>query len=318
MTEKIIYTLKSVYREPLKIRGFVFGNESRKDICVLGSLRGNEIQQMHVCSQLVKRLKKLELQGEIAPGRGIMVIPCANYYSMNIGKRFWPMDNTDINRMFPGYDMGETTQRIADGLFKELQGFETGIQLASFYQPGRFLTHVKRMNAPFTKGGGLEDFGLPYAVEREPGPYDTATLNYNWQLWNTKAFSLYANCADDLDEKTAEEAIDAVLRYMYKNGAITCPIRPGHVTTVVGESDMTELHCPCGGLFRKKTEVGEFVGKGRKMAEIIDPLTGETLTEITSPEDAIVFFTYAAPLVPEGAVLFRLISNSRHKISQQN
>ena len=35
---------------------------------------------------------------------------------MNIGKRFWSADNTDINRMFPGYNLGETTQRIAAGV----------------------------------------------------------------------------------------------------------------------------------------------------------------------------------------------------------
>lgn len=71
-----------------------------------------------------------------------MAIPCVNYYSMNIGKRFWAMDNTDINRMFPGYDQGETTQRIADGLFREIKDYEFGIQLASFYQPGNFLQEL--------------------------------------------------------------------------------------------------------------------------------------------------------------------------------
>ena len=37
---------------------------------------------------------------------------------MNVGKRFFPVDNTDINRMFPGYDKGETTQRLADGVLQ--------------------------------------------------------------------------------------------------------------------------------------------------------------------------------------------------------
>lgn len=40
---------------------------------------------------------------------------------MNIKKRFWPTDNTDINRMFPGYDLGETTQRIAAGVFEVIK-----------------------------------------------------------------------------------------------------------------------------------------------------------------------------------------------------
>lgn len=135
MNREILYSLRSPYRESLDVTGFRFG-KGRKAVAVVGSFRGNEVQQMYVCSQLVQELKKLEKHGGIAGDREILVIPCVNYYSMNIGKRFWAMDNTDINRMFPGYSLGETTQRIADGVFQRLEGYEYGIQLASFYQPG--------------------------------------------------------------------------------------------------------------------------------------------------------------------------------------
>lgn len=312
MTEKTIYTLKSVYREPLRVRAFCFGDVNEKTICIMGALRGNEVQQMYVCSRLIQRLKKLEIRGAISNDKGITVIPCANYYSMNINKRFWPMDNTDINRMFPGYSLGETTQRIAEGIFRELQGFETGIQLASFYQPGRFLTHVKHMVTPFTKRDGLADFGLPYAVERAPRPYDTTTLNYNWQLWDTQAFSLFTNSTEELSEKAAEEAIDAILRFMSSRGIISYPIHPGYVTTVISENDMIQVHCPCGGLCRTRVNIGEVVMKGQVMAEILDPLTCETLAEITAPEDAVVFFEIASPLIVEGTVIFKLVKNNIH------
>ncbi len=177
MIEKTIFTLESVYREPLEVKAFCFGDMNKKTICIMGAMRGNEVQQVYVCARIVQELKKLEINGQISKNTGIMVIPCANYHSMNIGKRFWAMDNTDINRMFPGYNLGETTQRIADGIFSEIQGFEYGIQLASFYQPGRFLTHVKQMTTEFTTDDGLVDFGLPYALKRTPKPYDTTTLN---------------------------------------------------------------------------------------------------------------------------------------------
>ncbi len=60
----------------------------------------------------------LENHGFLQKGLSVTVIPSANPFSMNIGKRFWAMDDTDINRMFPGYNKGETTQRIAAGLFE--------------------------------------------------------------------------------------------------------------------------------------------------------------------------------------------------------
>ena len=63
---------------------------------------------------------RLEEQGRIVPGQSILVIPTINSHSMNIGKRFWSADNTDINRMFPGYSLGETTQRISAGVFERI------------------------------------------------------------------------------------------------------------------------------------------------------------------------------------------------------
>lgn len=110
---------------------------------------------------------------------------------MNIGKRFWAMDDTDINRMFPGYNKGETTQRRAAGLFEKLQGYEYGIQMASFYMPREFIPHVRIVKTALDYADEGKDFGLPYVSVSEPAPLDTTLLNYNWQNWNTKAFSLY-------------------------------------------------------------------------------------------------------------------------------
>ena len=133
----------------------------------------------------------LENHGFLQKGLSVTVIPSANPFSMNIGKRFWAMDDTDINRMFPGYNKGETTQRIAAGLFEKLQGYEYGIQKVSFYMPGEFIPHVRIVKTALDYADEGKDFGLPYVSVSEPAPLDTALLNYNWQNWNTKAFSLY-------------------------------------------------------------------------------------------------------------------------------
>ena len=118
MKKEILYEIKGLYRDDLRITGFTFGS-GEKSLCIVGSMRGNEVQQIFCCSQLVKKFRQLEEEGRIAPGHQILIIPTCNPYSMNINKRFWPIDNTDINRMFPGYHLGETTQRIAEGVFEK-------------------------------------------------------------------------------------------------------------------------------------------------------------------------------------------------------
>lgn len=132
--------MESPFRDTFRIQGFRFG-EGEKSLALVGAMRGNEIQQQYICSQVINRLAALEKEGRLVPGHEILVVPSANPFSMNIEKRFWAMDNTDINRMFPGYDQGETTQRIAAALFDAIQGYTYGIQLASqFLRSGRFCT----------------------------------------------------------------------------------------------------------------------------------------------------------------------------------
>ena len=145
MRKEGLYSLSSPYREEMQIMGYRFGH-GRKTACIIGSIRGNEVQQLYTCSQLIKKLSELEASGNIVSGNEIMVVPSVNHHSMNIGKRFWAVDNTDINRMFPGYHLGETTQRIAAGVFNQVKDYEYGIQFASFYMPGDFVPHVRMMD----------------------------------------------------------------------------------------------------------------------------------------------------------------------------
>ena len=180
MKEEIIFEIGSVYREPLKIRGFSFGS-GEKSLCIVGATRGNEVQQVYLCSQLIRIFTRLEEQGKLCPGKSILVIPTLNSHSMNIGKRFWSADNTDINRMFPGYNLGETTQRIAAGVFDRINDYRYGIQFTSHYMQGFFAPHVRMMKTGFEDVEKAMDFGLPYVYRRDARPYDTTTLNYNGQ-----------------------------------------------------------------------------------------------------------------------------------------
>ena len=243
----------------------------------------------------------------IAEDTEILIVPCVNYYSMNIGKRFWAMDNTDINRMFPGYNLGETTQRIADGLFSMLQGYEYGIQLASFYQPGIFLPHVKIMDTGFTSPNIMKDFGLEFGIIRKPRPYDTTTLNYNWQVWETKAFSVYANATDEIDVKAADEAVNAILRFMNNRGIVSTKTPPGYITEILDESKTKQIQSDSAGIFFRNTEIGKKVERGNILGRIYDPLDGELIAEIRSPVSGTVYFVYNSPLINSKTVCFKII-----------
>jgi len=297
----------NAYRDDLNIYGYHFG-EGERAACIVGSMRGNEVQQMYICSQLVKGFQELEDKGALMPGKEVLVIPSVNHSAMNIGKRFWPVDNTDINRMFPGYDLGETTQRIAAGIFQVAQHYDYGIQFPSFYMHGDFMTHVRMMDTGFQNPDLADYFGLPYVVLRKPTPVDTGTLNYNWQIWNTSAFSIYTKATDRIDESSARQAIAAVLRFLNQMGILGYTSHKGYISSVIRENDLINVRSALPGIYRRKREPGQEVRRGEILAEIVNPCEGDVISRIVSPVDGIIFFAHSQPLVMEGAIVCKLIN----------
>lgn len=306
MEEKLLFELDSVYRDNMRIKGFSFG-KGEKSVCIVGATRGNEVQQVYICSQLIKIFRQLEKQGKIKDNKSIMVVPTVNSYSMNIAKRFWSTDNTDINRMFPGYNLGETTQRIAAGVFENVSDYEYGIQFTSFYMQGSFIPHVRMMKTGFENIELAKDFGLPYVFRREARPYDTTTLNYNWQLWETKAFSVYTNATDSIDIVSAREAINAVLSFLNKNGIIEFSCHQGYVSQFIEGQTLVNVKSNVSGIFIRYANVNSSVKKGDTLAEIIDPYTGLPVDTVKSPVNGIVFFHADQPVIYSQAPLYRII-----------
>ncbi len=306
MKKKLIYSMKSPYREELKVWGYHFGKEE-PSACIVGSMRGNEIQQMYVCSQLIRRLHELEQKGGIVSDNGILVIPAVNYYAENIGKRFWPADNRDINRMFPGNHAGETTERIAAGVFEQIRGYNYGIQLASFYRPGDFVPHVRMMETGYQSASLANLFGLPFVVVRKPQPIDTATLNYNWQMCKTNAFSVYTRETDRIDEESAGQAVSAILRFLTRMGIVRYNSHSGYIASVINEGDLMAVYSGCGGIYRRCKDPGQEVRQGEKIAEVLHPYEGNVIETIEAPCDGIVFFAYKKPLVNEHEIVYQII-----------
>ena len=306
MRKRVIYQMDGLYRDDFRITGYEFG-EGENAVCIVGSSRGNEVQQIYCCAKLVKKFRQLETEGRIKEGHKILIIPSMNPYSMNIKKRFWPTDNTDINRMFPGYDLGETTQRIADGVFREISEYRYGIQFTSFYMPGDFVPHVRLMEEGYSKTELAEQFGLPYVVVRKVRPYDTATLNYNWQVWNTQAFSLYTTATERINPNGAGQAVLAVLNFLSAQGIVQYHgpslIKP----KIVSDTELIPVRTTESGIFEPLVKAGETVAMGQPLANIIHPYESELMETLYAPIDGKVFFIHNEPLTYANTAVIKLV-----------
>lgn len=306
MKNENIFTLRSPLRDDFKIQGFSFGS-GEPSLAIVGAMRGDEIEQQFIAAQMVKILSNLELEGKLNPDHEILVIPNANHFSMNIEERFWAMDGTDINRMFPGYALGETTQRIAHALFERIKDFAYGIQLASYYIPGSFIPHVRMMQTGYQAETEAAWFGLPYVYVKSPRPFDTTILNYNWQVWNCKAFSLYAGQQRGISLERSSEACQAILRFMHQAGLIKSVQKPGFVSAVIHDQDLKNVKAAAAGVFYKIKGAGAEVEEGEVLAHILHPYTSDIILSIKAPCAGSIFFAYEKPLALQNTVLYKII-----------
>lgn len=307
MKKKTIYEIKGLYRDNFRVTGYEFG-KGKKSVCIVGTMRGNEVQQLYCCSQLVKKMKQLESEGRITPGHKILIIPSCNPYSINIQKRFWPIDNTDINRMFPGYDLGETTQRIADGVFKEIMNYQYGIQFTSFYMPGEFMPHVRMMDEGFSTVETALKFEMPYVVVRKVRPYDTATLNYNWQVWDTESFSFYTTSTTTIDRNSAGQSVLSVMKFLSALGIIKYQHGSSKKkSTVISDTELVSVQTAKSGIFEPLVKVGDEVSEGTPLANIVHPYDGEIMETLYAPVEGKVFFMHTDPLTYANTSVFKLV-----------
>ncbi len=306
MNKEMLFTMNTAFRDEYSIYGYTYG-KGAKAACIVGAMRGNEYQQIYICSLLSKRLAELESQGDIVSGKEIMIIPSLNYSSMNAGRKYWLSDDSDINRSFPGNPEGPATSRIAASLLERIKEYSYGIQFPSFYLQGEFISHVRMIRTGHESTNLANLFGLPYVLTSDSRSFDHATLNYNWQMEGTEAFSIYSGGTERIDEKSAGVAVSAVLRFLTRMGIIKYNCHGGYISTVMNEEDMVNIKAYDAGFFHKLVGINREVKRGQVLAEIIDPMDGKVLSEVIAPTNGIVFFVQDSPMVFQNVIIYKLI-----------
>lgn len=311
MREEILCEITSLSREPLRIKGFRFGVPSSKPSCVIvGPLTGTAIDQLWVASRLVRFLRQQELENPAFVKGEILVVPAVNPYSFNMGKSFWPLDNTDIDAMFPGYDKGETTQRIAAKLFEKINTFEYAIVLEARKDRVECIPYVKVLKTGYEDINDARAFGLDFIHYKTPTPSETVSLNYNWQIWNAKSFSIISGKKGTLRKIESTKVFDALIRFLSKKGLIDYKAFEGSSGNVITSEDMEVIKSNAAGLFDALTPIGEHVVHGQPLARIYNSLDGSLMQTIIAPCEGIVSCKYDYPLIFQNAVAFRVIKLS--------
>ena len=312
MIRKTLFQLNSPSRDKLRVDSFHFQPKDKADphtsVAIVAGLNGHELAQMHAAAQLIQFLKNKAEEDPYFITGNILIVPAVNTFAFNMGERHWPLDKTDINAMFPGYHLGETTQRIAHHLFEHLKGYEWGIELEDRRDQYDCTPYVRLIDTSYADHAAASYFGLQFAHLRDFHPSDAGSLQYNWAVWQTKTYGIVFGKKQQIETNTTHQILDALIRFLAKVGAIQTKIFDGYATNMVKQEAITLIPAHFAGIFEPRQSVGSFIKKGDLLGKIHDAQDGSIKEKIYAPTDGFVTCHYHYPLIYQNTIAYRMIS----------
>lgn len=311
MTTPTLLQMTAPLREGFDIPYHDLGPRERPPrVALVAGLHGNELNGVFVLSRLAAFLR--DLADGLRPGQTleerVLVIPAVNVLGVNLHSRVWPFDKIDINRVFPGLEGGETTQRIAAALLKLTRSAYYRVDIHSSNPDIEELPHVRLYEPNDDERASACLFGLPAVIERPLNRIFSTTLAHAWRAHGGENFVLQAGKAGDLQPRHCEELFRALVAFLQRSGVI------GGLELSDEEEDLHyfglrqtyALLSEQAGFFVCRLEVGRWVQAGQLVGHIYDGFTGDIRADVITPVAGLVSSLRRQPLLFEGDMIMRI------------
>ena len=137
MIEEVVRVRLPV-EETFRIRKNVITNGPGKRVCVVTGIHGDELEGQYVCfllSQILNREKE-KLHGSVE------IYPAVNPLGIDSIQRGIPGFDLDMNRTFPGSDLGDMTEFVARKLLEDVSGADVVFDI---HASNIFLTEIPQI-----------------------------------------------------------------------------------------------------------------------------------------------------------------------------
>jgi predicted deacylase len=286
------------------------GADAAPTLALVAGIHGDELNGVFVLSRLAHFL------GGVAGGRQpgqrlngrVIIVPAVNVLGVNTRNRRWPFDSTDINRMFPGYTAGETTQRIAHAVLELTRPAHYRVDIHSSNLDFEEVPQVRLYEPNDGERGTARLFGLPAVIERPMNTIFTSTLGHAWRACGGQNFVIQAGQAGVVQPAHCDRLFRALVAFLWRTGLLTGVTLSdedeegqyfgvGHTMPLISEH---------AGLFISRFDVGRWVQAGDIIGQVYDGFDGELRHEIKTPVAGLLSGIRRQPLLFEGDLLARI------------
>ncbi len=264
---------------------------------VSAAVHGDEINGV----EIIRRLLNLKLLNSI---KGTLIaVPVVNVFGFVNHSRYLP-DRRDLNRSFPGSEMGSLAGRLANLFLNEIVSHCThGIDLHTGSNHRTNLPQIRALLDNPENERLANAFGAPVILNSNlrDGSLREAVANENIPM-------LLYEAGEPLrfDEMAIRFGVRGITSVMREIGMLP-PRRSGHGHIPLIAKSTTWVRAPHSGLLRIKKSLGARVEINEVLGQVAHPL-GRNETEVLATKPGVIIGQVNLPLINEGDALFHIAS----------
>ncbi|MDE7361820.1 MAG: succinylglutamate desuccinylase/aspartoacylase family protein [Oscillospiraceae bacterium] len=307
MIENIV-TVKLNVDEELTIKKNILrgvNSEGGKRIAVVTGIHGDELEGQYICYQLVKKItaNMANLTGTVE------IYPAINPLGMESASRAFPMTGLDMNRVFPGSDIGSIAENIAKKLVEDIKGADMCVDIHS---SNIFIREIPQVRIRPENSDYLMKYAKLLNTDmvwvHESGAVGDGSLAESLIRSEVPTLVVEMGVGQRIDLEYCDQLLHGIFNLM-NNLGIWAEEEHGISHPMVSTDGAVHvIHSTGSGIFVPTAEHNMWLAKGSVIGEIVTPITGTVEQEITAPVDGVIFSLREYPIVYEGSVIARMLS----------
>ncbi|MGM0397781.1 MAG: succinylglutamate desuccinylase/aspartoacylase family protein [Halobacteriota archaeon] len=269
----------------------VNGDREGKTLYIQAVSDGDELNGLGVVSRVVPRIDPGDLAGEV------LVVGIANYHAYQVAEHRNPIDDTKLNRAYPGDPNGSSSERIASATF----GVATEADIILDLHQGSTSQMIDEARVRCGRHHRLHEECLELARVFDAG-HILDQRGPEGQLARVAPDEGIPTIDPELggavgwDEESIETGVQGVFNVLEHYGFLDGDPTP---QVQVRARDFDRYGAPSGGLVRFHADLGAGVTRGDVLFEITD-VFGSLKARITADRDGVFWRARRLPQVATG------------------
>ncbi len=280
-------------------------------VSFVSGLHGDEFEGLYLCHRLIQALRQIqETQPEAFKGE-VHIYPAANPPALNHGTRLWPFYGSDMNRMMGPHPGTSIPVQMSQEIFNNLK--ESSDLVVDIHASNLHLKELPQIRI-------IEEFSeelLPLALQTHTdivwvhpmaGVFES-TLGYNLNKLNIPTLVIETGTCLRIEPDFVDRLFYGMLRLLHHQGVLSSlpsDMPALSAPQVVYPRGVAQASAKHSGLFVSRVALGQRVGEDEIIGQVLDPVRGIVLEEVTAPGNGLLFTLREQPAIHSGALLARV------------